>query len=76
MPHTKSYKLGELFTEKELGRALQIIQESAHPTSPFVTNRILAEVVRPAMPYINKATGMENDPKYWAYALQYVLSTA
>ena len=35
---------------------------------------ICEKVVKPHLAEINRINGQENDPKYWAYALQYVLS--
>lgn len=57
-----------LFSEIERAAARKIMDDerlgSAH-------ERLLKEIVEPAMPRINQATGQENSPKYMAYCLEY-----
>lgn len=65
----RTFMIGEIFTVEEIKKALAI-------WSTDRTNfhrRALAEIVEPAMDRINETTGQENDARYLAYALQFVV---
>jgi hypothetical protein len=64
----KSFSLGEMLTDAEIQRAINIWQDGG----PRVARRLCDEVVRPALVEINRKTGQENDPMYLAYMLEYV----
>lgn len=38
------------------------------------TTEIQTRVIEPNMEHINKVTGQENDPRYWAYAMEFTLN--
>lgn len=65
----KQFSLGDIFTAEELDRARSLFEEDERG---FVA-RAVVEIVRPAMPRINAATGQENDERYIGYALQHAL---
>lgn len=60
----KEISIGEVFDEKLIEEALQC---KTH-------NELLEKIVKPNMDMINAKTGQENDPKYWAYALEYAIT--
>lgn len=67
----KSFTVGELFTEIEIKRAVLIWKTDR-------TNfhrRAVTEIVEPVLPRINKTTGQENDARYLAYMLEFVVLT-
>ena len=66
----KHVRIGELFTDREL-RAAAKLYAQCQPGE--FNRRVVAEIVGPAMPRINKATGQENDARYFGYALEYAL---
>ena len=59
----KKITIGELFTEEELQKAFRLSD----------VNKIEAQIVKPAIARINQITGQENDSKYWAYCLVYMI---
>lgn len=85
----KNVKLGELFTDEELKLARRIVAEHERTMSmvfeddrppkkaiPIPAAQEIADrVTRPAIDRINKVTGQENDPMYWAYALEYAITS-
>ena len=54
----------EVFTEKML--------EDARACKN--TEEIRVKVIEPNMAMINEKTGQENDPRYWAYAMEFTLN--
>ena len=62
---TKTITIGELFTEHELKRAMA--RKNDHKF-------LKEEIVEPVIARINRVTGQDNDPTYWAYALEYALN--
>lgn len=63
----KEFQLGDLFTEAEIDRARTLYLRCA----PGTFNRIVVEeVVKAAMPRIDRVTGQENDARYMGYALE------
>lgn len=67
----QTIKIGELFTEEELKAALKLYRKYQHGE---FHERIVKEIVEPALPRINQVTGQENDARYWGYALEYALT--
>jgi hypothetical protein len=67
---TKTIAIGELFTEAELKAATKLYGKC----KPGEFNkRVVEQIVKPALPRINKVTGQENDAQYWGYALEFAL---
>jgi hypothetical protein len=67
----KLVTLHDFLTEEEILRAVELYQES--PPGTFV--RIVdAQILTPNLDRINAALGQENDPRYLAYAVDYILS--
>jgi hypothetical protein len=65
--------IGEIFTMRELRAAGKLYAEC----KPGEFNRrVVAEIVTPALPRINKTTGQENDARYLGYALEYAFDIA
>ena len=62
--------LGDIFTEAEIEQAKEIYLAS--PPGTF-RKAVVAEIVRPAMPRIDKALGQKNDPDYMGYVLEFAL---
>lgn len=60
----KEIRLGDIFSEEILEEALQY--RHSHKD-------LLEKIIKPNMEMINRKTGQENDPAYWAYALEYAL---
>lgn len=66
-------RIDQIFTASEIKAAIKLYAEC----KPGEFNkRAVDEIVTPAMPRINKATGQENDPRYLGYALEYALQSA
>lgn len=61
--------IGDLFTEKEIKDALKIWRTDREQFH----HRVMAEIVRPAMPRINQTTRQENLEAYIAYVLEYTI---
>jgi len=58
-----------LFTKWDIVTARDLINKSAEKAATMIATL----VVEPKMAHINKVTGQENDCRYWAYALIYLL---
>lgn len=70
MTDRPTISLAELFTEDELQAAVELYENS----SPGTFNKaVVAKIVAPALPRINKATGQQNDARYWGYALEHAI---
>lgn len=67
-----TFALGELFTIFELALAANIAKQERDVT--VRVNRLEKEVVEPAITRINKLTGQENLPRYFAYFLEFSLA--
>jgi hypothetical protein len=61
---TKEINLSEVFSVKMIEDAMECKD----------TKEIQSRVIEPNMAHINKVTGQENNPTYWAYAMEYVLT--
>lgn len=67
-----AFTVGSVFTEQELLLAQQIVEdESCCKTR---VERLEREIVDPAIGRINKQTGQQNLPRYFAYLLEYVMT--
>jgi hypothetical protein len=62
-----TYKVGELFTEAEIQKAIHLY---ASLPSHLFAQRCDAEVVAPVLHRINEKTGQQNSSRYLAYCLQ------
>lgn len=68
----RNVTLGQLFTDEELQRAFKICAETVtHQRN----KKLVAEIVEPAIDRINKATGQENDPRYFGYMMEAAYNT-
>jgi hypothetical protein len=68
---TKTSTIGDVFTKTEIKKAQKLFAKC----KPGEFNkRVVAEIVEPAMPRINKATGQENDARYFGYLLEHLLT--
>jgi hypothetical protein len=68
---TKTSTIGDVFTKAEIKKAQKLFAKC----KPGEFNkRVVAEIVEPAMPRINKATGQENDARYFGYLLEHLLT--
>jgi hypothetical protein len=74
----KTFKVGDIFTDTELNKAQRIYRQSlkADASAISLIDRLHDEIVAPVMSRINKATGQENDSRYMAYMLQWVITQA
>jgi hypothetical protein len=56
----------DYFTEEEAKIAFEIYEKGGR------ASEVRDKIVAPVIGRINEATGQENDPGFWAYALEYV----
>jgi hypothetical protein len=67
----KTANITDFLTPAEIDQAIAIYRTA----QPGTFNRLLTEqIIAPNMERINKALGQENDPRYLAYAVEFVLS--
>lgn len=69
---TKMVKVGDLFTEAEIKRAAALFDKHQQSGLKLV-DALQTEVVEPALPRIDTATGQRNDARYLAYVLEYAM---
>jgi hypothetical protein len=75
----KTIALGELFTDEEIKLAAEIIARRERLPGSFVEStagEIARRITRPALARINTTTRQKNDAMYWAYALEYSITSA
>jgi hypothetical protein len=65
----KTISLGELLSDEQLQECVRIHREGVD-----VHHRLFV-LIQKAIPDINRKTGQENDPRYWAFAVEYALDT-
>lgn len=70
----KLIRVTDFLTEAELARATVLYGE-LKDTGRFART-LAAEIIEPNMARINQALGQENDARYLAYAVEYVLGEA
>jgi hypothetical protein len=68
MKDMKTIALGDLFTEAQFREAEAIVKSSTSPHGALV------QWIEPLMPQINERTNQENDPHFFAYAVEYALT--
>lgn len=68
----KSITLPDILTEPQIARAAQLY--TVHGMD--AVSNIQMEIIEPNMAMINEKLAQENDPRYIAYAVVYVLSKA
>jgi hypothetical protein len=68
----KTFTLPQFLTEAQIVEATLLYEISGIDA----TEQILERVIEPNMAAINEKLGQENDPRYLAYAVVYVLSQA
>ena len=70
----KTCTITDILTEEEIVQARKLYRQ-LKDTGRFATE-VCKTLIEPNMARINHRTGQENDPKYLAYAVEYVLSQA
>ena len=70
----KTMTLPDFLTEDQIAEAVRLYE--AHAEGIDATEEILERVIEPNMAAINAKLGQENDARYLAYAVVYVLSQA
>lgn len=70
----KGFKIGDIFTDAELKRAVTIFSEANRQNGKETIDKVVAEITRPAMERIDKLTGQKNDERYFAYMLEYAVT--
>jgi hypothetical protein len=63
--------LTDFLTEEEIARAIELYQICA---AGSFARAVDAQIITPNIDRINAALGQENDPRYLAYAVDYILS--
>jgi hypothetical protein len=67
----KAVRLHDFLTSSQIRAAIRIwVHDRYH-----FHERVLDEVITPAMPDINRKLKQENDPRYIAYMIEFVFST-
>ena len=67
---TKTVKLDAIMTKTEMRAAIKLYEIAEDGT---FAERCAAEIIRPVLERINKATGQKNDAKYLAYCVEYAV---
>jgi hypothetical protein len=68
----KTITINQFLTPAEITRAQALYQKLVNTGNFAVT--LDAEIITPNIERINKALGQQNDPRYLAYAVEFVLS--
>lgn len=68
----RTITLDQMLTPAEIDRAF-VLYETLAGTGKFAAT-IDAEILTPNMERINAALGQKNDPRYLAYAVEFVIS--
>jgi hypothetical protein len=67
----KQITIADFLTDAEIEQAVTLYKAAA----PGTFNKLITEqIITPNMTRINKALGQENDPRYLAYAVEFVLT--
>lgn len=66
---TPRFKIGDLFTDEQIKKAIKIIKSESRPHA-----RLIDEIVTPNMERINEVTRQENHAGYIAYALEWAIT--
>lgn len=67
---TKMIPIGQVLTEAQIVAALRIWRRDRK----VFHRRVADEIIRPALPEINRKLGQENSADYLAYALEYAFT--
>lgn len=70
----KYVKIGDIFTDQELEAARKLYQQVSDAGTHDFAARCAKEIIEPILPRINEKTGQENDAKYFAYMLEYLMA--
>lgn len=68
----KHVTITDFLTEDEINIALQLFNDPKR-SRPYA-EVVCEQITRPNLERINKALGQENDPKYLAYMIEYVMT--
>jgi hypothetical protein len=71
----KNVKISDFLTEEEIESCVQIAR-TIKPSSAEFVDWVADKITGPNIERINKALGQENDARYFAYAVAYVLGRA
>ena len=71
----KTMSLPQFLTAAQIAEAVRLF-ETQTKGADAVVEQILERVIEPNMASINAKLGQENDPRYLAYAVVYVLTQA
>lgn len=63
-------EIGKIFTGAELRKAKKLYKTAATGTFAKLADE---QIVKPVLARINRVTNQENDSRYLAYALEYVI---
>ena len=69
---TKQVVITDFLTEDEIALALQLFNDP-NRTKPY-SEVVCEQITRPNLSRINRALGQDNDPKYLAYMVEYVMT--
>lgn len=73
----KQVAITDFLTEAEIKLAVAMHAElSKKGQAHYFANKFCEDVTKPNIARINAALGQENDPKYLAYMVEYVVSRA
>jgi hypothetical protein len=71
----KSVNIQELLTLEEIEKAADLYAKcAADDQSPPFSVLCARDIIEPVIDRINQALGQENDPKYLAYCVEYVMT--
>ena len=75
MTHAKGVTLTDFLTNAQIEECIALFEAHDHSKGGFAT-LVCERVIEPNIKTINEKLGQENDPKYLAYAVEYVLTAA
>jgi hypothetical protein len=70
----KQATLPDFLTADEIDRCVALFRE--HGATGAFVDAVVKEITAPNIARIDKALGQENDPRYLAYAIEYVITLA
>jgi hypothetical protein len=68
----KQHTLGELFTQGEIDTAAELYD--MYQNTGRLNGALCEQVIRSALPRINRVTGQQNDARYLGYALEHLFN--
>jgi len=72
----KQVTLQDFLTDTEINRCVQLWKEHSGARRKTFVDAVMTEIISPNMDRINKSLGQENDPRFLAYAIEYVMGQA